>query len=92
MISFLQLKTILADPYLLRATLLRHLSDGRLVSGTFPAGTFPVITGGGEEIVLTTSPATVGHLGVASLGNIGSVTEVDNEAVNGVIHVIDVVL
>ena len=33
-----------------RATLLRHLSNGRLVSGTFPAGSFPVVTGGGEEV------------------------------------------
>ena len=72
--------------------MLRHLSNGRLLSGTFPAGIFPVVTGGGEEIVLTTSPSTVGHLGVASNGNVGSVIEVDNEAVNGVIHVIDVLL
>ena len=72
--------------------MLRHLSNGRLVSGTFPAGSFPVVTGGGEEIILTTSPATIGHLGVASLGKVGSVIEVDNEAVNGVIHVVNVVL
>ena len=82
------------------------------MSGTFPAGSFPVVTGGGEEvtgytlrhslyryvtltaqIVLSTSPAGIGHLAITSRGNAGgSVLEVDNEAVNGVIHVIDIVL
>ena len=69
------------------------MSNGRLVSGTFPAGSFPIVTGAGEEILVTTSPAVVGHLGVTSGGGAqGSVLEVDNEAVNGVIHVIDIVL
>ena len=76
-----------------RAMILRHLSNGRLVSGTFPAGSFPVQTGGGEEIVLTTSPAHVGHLAITSGGGaVGNVVQVDNEAANGVIHVIDLVL
>ena len=69
------------------------MSNGRLVSGTFPAGSFPIVTGAGEEIVVSTSPAHVGHLGVTSHGGaVGSVLEVDNEAINGVIHVIDIVL
>ena len=77
-----------------RAMMLRHVSNGRLVSGTFPAGSFPVVSGGGQEIVLTTSPAHVGHLSITSetASNTGNVIEVDNEAVNGVIHVIDIVL
>ena len=45
------------------------------------------------QIVLSTSPAGIGHLAITSRGNAGgSVLEVDNEAVNGVIHVIDIVL
>ena len=73
--------------------MLRHLAADRLLSGTFPAGSFPVITGAGEEVVLTTSPASLGHLTIASrAGATGNVVQVDNEAVNGVIHVIDVVL
>ena len=76
-----------------RSTVLRHLSNGRLLSGTYPAGSFPVVTGGGEEIVMTTSPAHVGHLAITSAtGSLGNVVQVDNEAINGVIHVIDIVL
>ena len=72
--------------------MLRHLTTGRLVSGTFPAGEFPVVTGGGEEISLVTTPAPVGQVAIASQAARGNIVEVDNEAANGVIHVIDIVL
>ena len=76
-----------------RATMLRHMAQDRLLTGTFPAGSFPVVTGAGEEVVITTSPATLGHLAITSrTGAAGNVVQVDNEAFNGVIHVIDVVL
>ena len=68
------------------------MTSGRLVSGTFPAGTFPIITGGGEEITVSTTPSPVGHLAIASQAVAGNIIEVDNEAANGVIHVIDIVL
>ena len=48
-----------------------------------------MVTGGGEEISLVTSP---GHITIASQAARGNIVEVDNQADNGVIHVIDVVL
>ena len=76
----------------LQATLLRHMTSGLLLSGGFPVGSSPVVSGGGEEITVTTTPAPVGHLAIASQFAAGNIIEVDNEAANGVIHVIDIVL
>ena len=68
------------------------MTSGLLVSGGFPAGISPIITGGGEEISVSTTPFPVGHLAIVSKFAEGNVIEVDNEAANGVIHVIDIVL
>lgn len=79
------LEQLLADPELIESILSYHVAEGMLMSSQLSSGT-TVPTVQGEEIAVSTSGSDV------LLNNDARVTDVDIEATNGVIHVIDKVL
>ena len=67
------------------------MTEGFILSAALAAGPNPVVTGGGEEVVVTKLPGR-SFINIASEFGAGNVIEVDNGATNGVIHIIDAVL
>ena len=82
-------QSLLTDPEELKLTMLRHMTKGGLTSERFPEGSTPLVTGAGERLTLTKFPNQVT---ISSSLAVGNMIEVDNEASNGVVHVIDIVL
>ena len=82
-------QSLLSNPDQLQATLLRHLSKGRILSDSFPEGSTPLVTGAGEQVTITTFPD---QITISSELAVGNIIEIDNVASNGVVHVLDIVL
>ena len=70
----------------LQLTLLRHMTKGSLPSSRFPEGSTPLVTGAGERVTVTAFPNQVTLTSVLAVSHI---IDVDNDASNGVIHVVD---
>jgi len=77
---------LLADKIALQSILLRHASKGALHTADFPPGPTPLITGAGEKVTATAFPR---HVTLTSPFGIASIIDADNDAVNGVVHVVD---
>jgi len=76
----------LTDRVALQSVLLRHVTRGALHSGDFPPGPTPMVTGAGERVTVTAFPNQVTLTSVLAVSHI---IDVDNDASNGVIHVVD---
>jgi len=87
-LSPLTFGALLQDKVALQALMLRHMTKGALLSPSLPPGPTPLITGAGERVTLTALPH---HMTVSSVLAIATVIDVDNEASNGVVHVVDAV-
>merc|ERR1712126_375083 len=87
-LSPLTFGALLQDKVALQALMLRHMTKGALLSPSLPPGPTPLITGAGERVTLTALPH---HITVTSVLAIATVIDVDNEASNGVVHVVDAV-
>jgi len=81
-----EFEQLLADPVALKAVLLRHMTKGAIHSVDLPAGAIPLITGAGERVTLTRLPTSIT---VTSVAGVSRVIEADNEASNGLVHVVD---
>lgn len=79
-------KALLSDRVALQSVLLRHVTRGALFSSDFPPGPTPLITGAGERVTVTAFPNQVTLTSVLAVSHI---IDVDNEASNGVVHVVD---
>jgi len=79
---------LVSDKIALQALLLRHMSRGAIHYADMPPGPTPLITGAGERVTITAFPHEV-H--VSSILAIAQVIDLDNEAANGVVHVVDAV-
>ena len=82
----LSLQALLSDHVALQAVLLRHVTRGALISADFPPGPTPLVTGAGERVTVTAFPNQVTLTSVLAVSHI---IDVDNEASNGVVHVVD---
>ena len=81
---------LLADRVALQAVLLRHVTSGALHAADLPPGPTPLITGAGERVTITNLPGP--HpITITSVLAVSHVTEADNKASNGVVHVVDAV-
>jgi len=79
-------QALLSDKVALQSVLLRHMSRGALISSAFPPGPTPLVTGAGERVTVTAFPNQVTITSVLAVSHI---IDVDNEASNGVVHVVD---
>ena len=79
-------QALLSDKVALQSILLRHTTRGALLSKAFPPGPTPLVTGAGERVTVTAFPNQVTITSVLSVAHI---IDVDNEASNGVVHVVD---
>jgi len=79
-------QALLSDKVALQSVLLRHMSRGPLISKAFPPGPTPLVTGAGERVTVTAFPNQVTITSVLAVSHI---IDVDNEASNGVVHVVD---
>lgn len=79
-------KALLTDRVALQSVLLRHVTRGALHSGDFPPGPTPLVTGAGERVTVTAFPNQVTLTSVLAVSHI---VDVDNDASNGVVHVVD---
>lgn len=79
-------QALLSDRVALQAVLLRHVTRGALHSADFPPGPTPLVTGAGERVTVTAFPSQVTLTSVLAVAHI---IDVDNEASNGVVHVVD---
>jgi len=79
-------EALLHDRMALMALLLRHTTKGALHSEDFPPGPTPVITGAGERVTATAFPR---HISLSSPFGVASIIDADNDAGNGVVHVVD---
>jgi len=79
-------QALLSDKVALQSVLLRHMSRGALLSKAFPPGPTPLVTGAGERVTVTAFPNQVTITSVLAVSHI---IDVDNEASNGVVHVVD---
>ena len=85
MIPASQFQALLGDPVGLKTLLLKHMTRGVIHSIDLPAGAVPLITGAGERVTVTklTTAVTITSTGISRI------LEADNEASNGIIHVVD---
>ena len=81
-----QFQALLGDPVGLKTLLLKHMTRGVIHSIDLPAGAVPLITGAGERVTVTKLPTAVT---ITSTSGISRIVEADNEASNGIIHVVD---
>ena len=79
-------QALLSDRVALQSVLLRHVTRGALHSLDFPPGPTPLVTGAGERVTVTAFPNQVTLTSVLAVSHI---IDVDNDASNGVIHVVD---
>ena len=79
-------QALLSDRVALQSVLLRHMTRGALISKAFPPGPTPLVTGAGERVTVTAFPNQVTITSVLAVAHI---IDVDNEASNGVVHVVD---
>ena len=79
-------QALLSDKVALQSVLLRHMTRGALISKAFPPGPTPLVTGAGERVTVTAFPNQVTITSVLAVAHI---IDVDNEASNGVVHVVD---
>merc|ERR1719237_425133 len=79
---------IAGDKISLQGLLLRHMTSGALISGDLPPGPTPLVTGAGQRVTITAFPHQVT---VSSPLAVASIIDVDNEAANGIVHVVDAV-
>jgi uncharacterized surface protein with fasciclin (FAS1) repeats len=79
-------EALLADRIALQSILLRHATKGVLHSADFPLGPTPLITGAGERVTVTAFPH---HVSLSSPFGVATIIDADNDASNGVVHVVD---
>ena len=85
-IDLIPFQALLSDKVALQSVLLRHMTRGALISSAFPPGPTPLVTGAGERVTVTAFPNQVTITSVLAVAHI---IDVDNEASNGVVHVVD---
>ena len=81
-----QFEELLGDPVALKAILLRHMTRGIIHSVDLPPGAVPLITGAGERVTVTKLPTAITVVSVAGSSRL---LEADNQASNGLVHVVD---
>jgi len=77
---------LVSDPVALKATLLRHMTRGAITSADLPPGAVPLVTRAGGKVTVTRLPSAIT---ITSVAGASRVIEADNEASNGIVHIVD---